>query len=83
MALLSGLWGKLLLGALIVAGVGLFLYRVYRAGGDAQRLETARKNLQHLIGTQKEVDRADQNLADPLTRRAQRVRERFTRREGT
>lgn len=80
MAFFSGIWAKLALGAIILAALGLFIYRVYKAGGDAARLETARKNLQHVLGTQKETNRADQNLTDPLGSRAQRVRDRFTRR---
>lgn len=82
MAILGSLWAKLALAALIVAAIGVFIFRVYRAGGDAARLETARKNLQHVLGTQKEVSDADQNLADPLGTRARRVRDRFSRRPG-
>lgn len=82
MGLLSSLWVKLAIGAALVLGLLAFLWRVYKAGGDAQKLKTAHENLQHLVKTAKEVNRADKNLATPGSPRAKRVRDLFTRREG-
>lgn len=86
MAFLGGIftsiWAKIALIGVVIGALGFFLYRIYKAGGDAERLRQATDDLKYVIGTAKETEHADQNLADPMGTRARRVRERFTRREN-
>lgn len=82
MGIFSSLWIKLAIGAALILGLLAFLWRIYKAGGDAQKLRTAQANLQHLVETAKEVNRADKNLATSGSPRAKRVRDLFTRGPG-
>lgn len=78
-AFFTGLWAKLAAAAAIVAAIGLFLFRVFRAGGDAERAKTAKAAFDHQQETSKQVSKADETLADPHADRARRVRDRFSR----
>lgn len=75
-------WGlKLVVGAAILAVVALFLWKVYRAGGDAARLQQARADMEHSLRTAREIAKADKNLTLPATGRQARIRDMFSRRE--
>jgi hypothetical protein len=80
MGLLNSLWIKLAIAAAFAIGIAAFVWRIYKAGGDAQKLRTAHENLQHLVKTAKEVNNADSNLTRGDGARAKRVRDLFTRR---
>ena len=78
-AFLSGLWGKLVLVAGIVAAAGLFIARLIKAGADAERAKSAKAAHDHQTATAEKVGRSDDAMADPKSPHAKKVREQFSR----
>lgn len=68
--------------AAIAAAVGaalLFLAKVFRAGGDAERAKSAKAALDHVQKTGEQVTKSDDAVADPRSERAKYVRQKFER----
>ena len=82
MSFLSSLWARIAAAAAIVAGALFFLARVFRAGGDAERANSAKTALDHQSRTATEVSKSDAAVSDPASARAQRIRKRFERDAG-
>jgi hypothetical protein len=72
-------WAKIAAVAAITAALLLFLARVFRAGGDAERARSAKAAHDHQQDTAAKVSQSDEALDDPRSDRARRVRRRFER----
>jgi hypothetical protein len=82
MSFLSSVWARIAAGAAILAGALFFLARVFRAGGDAERAQSAKTALDHQSRTATDVSKSDAAVSDPASARAQRIRKRFERDAG-
>lgn len=78
-AFFSGIWAKLMLGAAIVGGLLVLVFRLIKAGGDAERARAAKAAFDHQVKTGAQVRQSDETLADPKSPRAQRLHDRFSR----
>jgi hypothetical protein len=79
MSFLSSLWARIAAVGAILAAALFFLARVFKAGGDAERLRSAKAALDHQTNTASQVRTSDEAAADPASPRARRMRRQFQR----